>query len=90
MIVNLDDYDEYLDWCKANNYDSDTEYDREEAPYKRDINVCFCIKKLDSESYATVYFTQSYEWGASNFSIEEGFIRKEEQVVTTKVTYVKE
>lgn len=90
MTIYLERYSDFLQWCEDNCY-SDEEHEVEEEQYKRDTLISCYIKKKDEDKYAQLSYTQSYDDGAYNFQIvNEGLIRKEEQVVVAKIKFVKE
>lgn len=87
-IIYIDTNSKFYDWAEENGYDYDTEYDLEEEVHKRGAHVCY-IKKLSEETYAQVNWYQDYYNGRMYIEIvQEGLVRKVEQVVTEQVSYV--
>lgn len=88
MAKYLGGNSEYEEWCEANGYNGDDQHDFTEEVYKRGSNQSFYIKKNDTDTYALVTCTCDYDWGRDNIEIEEeGLIRTEELVTTTKIVY---
>lgn len=88
-IIYLDTNSKFYDWAEVNGYDSDIEYDLEEEVFKRGAHVSCYIKKISEDTYAQVTWYQDYDNGRMDIEIvKEGLVRKVEQVVTEKVSYV--
>lgn len=88
MGVYLDSNEKFSEWCAANGYDEDTEYDREEEVHKRSAIVSWYIRKESDDTYAEVSANQDYDWGRDQIEIErEGLKRTEKEVTTTVVVY---
>jgi hypothetical protein len=86
--IYLDTNSEFYDWCEANGYDEDTEYDYDEETHKRGALVSFHIKKKEEDTYALVFAYQDYDNGRDQIEIQqEGLKRTEKQVTTTTVVY---
>lgn len=87
--IYLDTNSKFYEWAEENGYDYDTEYDLEEEAFKRGSHVCCWIKKNEEDTYALVTWYQDYDNGRMDIEIvQEGLVRKVEQVVTEKVSYV--
>ncbi len=81
---------EFYAWCEENNFDSDTEYDRDEESFKRDTNVWFYIKHNEKDVYRLVSLIASYDNGYGDIEVgDEDLTRKVTQVLTEKVEYLK-
>ena len=88
-IIYFDTNSKFYDWAEENGYDYDTEYDLEEEVFKRGAHASCYIKKIDEDVYAQVTWYQDYDNGRMDIEVgPEGLIRKVEQVITEKVSYV--
>lgn len=87
---NFDGYSDFDDWCVANGYDSEDQYDLSENGHKGDTWQHFYVKHIqDDNLYAEVSVLVSYSHGWQEGEVLNiGLKRKVEQVVTEKVTYV--
>lgn len=90
MIAYMDTYNDFMYWCAENGYCGEELFDVKEVPYKREVQVEGYIQKSDG-TFASIGYMQHYDWGSNSYEVyEEGLIRTEEQVVTTKVVYKKQ
>jgi hypothetical protein len=90
MSNYFDSMGNFYDWCEANNFDPDTEYDREDESYKRDTSVYFYIKHNEKDVYRPVSLIASYDNGYGDIEVgDEDLTRKVTQVLTEKVEYLK-
>lgn len=88
MGIYLDTNSAFYDWCDANGYDEDTEYEREEEVHKRGAHVTWYIRKEADDTYAQVFAYQDYDNGRDQIEVEkEGLKRVERQVTTTTIVY---
>lgn len=88
MGIYLDTNSAFYDWCEANGYDEDTEYDRKEEVHERGAYVTWYIRKESDDTYAQAFAYQDYDNGREQIEIEkEGLKRTEKQVTTTTVAY---
>jgi hypothetical protein len=90
MSNYFDSMSDFYDWCEENNFDSDTEYDRDVETYERDMNVWFYIKHNEKDVYREVFLIASYDHGYGDIEVEdEDLTRIVTQVMTEKVEYLK-
>lgn len=86
--IYLDSNSAFEEWCEANGYDGDEEYDREEEVFKRGSHLSFYIKKIEGDTYALVTANCDYDWGRDGIEVQsEGLKRVEKQITTTVVVY---
>lgn len=85
----FDGYSQFCDWCEANGYDPDEQYDLQQEPHKRNVYETFYIKSLEGEKYMLVWVKTSSDHGWLDGEIELlPLTRKVTQVMTEKVEYV--
>jgi hypothetical protein len=88
-VFNFDGYSQFCDWCEANDYDADEQYDLQQEPHKRNMYETFYIKSLEGEKYMMVWVETSCDHGWLEGEIELlPLTRKVTQVMTEKVEYV--
>lgn len=62
-MFNFDGYSEFCDWCEANQYDPDEQYDLQQEPHKRNMYETFYIKSLEGDKYMMVWVETSCDHG---------------------------
>lgn len=88
-VFNFDGYSQFCDWCEANGYDSEEQYDLKEESYKQETVQFFYVKNIEDNTYAEVSVLVSYQHGWQEGEVHrQGLTRKVTQVMTEQVEYV--